>query len=157
MEDQKFRIHKSRFLLTEGTAYIITAGGFYNRNIYGEGHLLILSPYREPLVFHMDPSHFPKDVGFELDAVLSAQFATARDHLERWLSEQIGHKARGELNRMSWEPIETAAAMAMLLRRDDRMMEMFDEVVANSNCGELAAFISKSRRLDISDPAIRWA
>jgi hypothetical protein len=157
MEEQKFIIYKSNFLLREGTPYIIAAGGFYNRNIYGEGHVLILSPYHEPALFNLEPTHFPKDVGFELSNILKAQFEFGKEKLTRWLFGQIGDKAYAEVRRLEWEVIDDIEHLAVLLRSDRRVFEKFGDIVKTSNCAALERFVEKAQSWADIETAIRWA
>jgi hypothetical protein len=145
VEEQKFTIWKSRDALKEGVLYIIVAGGFYNRNIYAEGHVLVIRPGQEPVLFHLEPTHFPKDVGFELASLLKAQFEFGRDQLAKWLSDQTGYQAYAQIRQIHWEPMNDIEHLALLLRSDKKVLEKFDEILADSNCIELEKFLGKAR------------
>ena len=147
MQEQTFMILKAATPLQQTTPYIIVAGGFYNHSIYGEGHLLVVAPGRQPDLFHIEPTHFPKDVGFELHSILRAQFEFSKEKLARWLLAQIGARAFVQVRQMQWEEVRDISDIVLLLNSNKKMSEIFDDIVQATNCSELAEFVSQAREL----------
>jgi hypothetical protein len=143
MQEQKFIIYKSSATLQGAIPYIIVAGGFYNRSIYGEGYALIVRPGLEPILTHLEPAHYPEEVALELSSILKVQFESAKDKLTRWLIEQTAGQA-ADVRQLLWEQIQESKDLAILMS-DKRVLAKFDYILKATNCSELEEFVSKAR------------
>jgi hypothetical protein len=144
---QKFIVYKSSAPIRETMPYIIVSCGFYNRSIYAEGYLLVILDGLKPLLFSLEPTHFPQESGLEFAGILKTQFEAAKDRLAQWLIGHTGGRAWLEVQQLSWEEIGNSQSLVPLLA-DKKVAEKFDEILKATNCTELEKFVSKARDLE---------